>query len=266
MKHTKRIRKVTKTFRKNKEEVEAPEERILSTQSRFFVKEAYKALRTNLIFSLTETGGKVILVTSACAAEGKSTSCLNVAITFADMGAKVCLVDCDLRKPSIARMCEEKGTPGISNVLVNLNKLSDVIRKSKFSNLDVIYSGEIPPNPAELLASARMDDVLKELAEQYDYVFIDTPPVNLATDASVLAVKANGVLMVVRQGQTTKDELGEAVQQLEFVKARILGMLLNDTKVTANKRGKYVRKNYYYQNYYGYGYMRTIREKEEAHD
>lgn len=178
------------------------------------------------------------------------------------MGAKVCVVDCDLRKPSIAKMCKEKGTPGISNVLVNLNSLSDVIRKGRFPNLDIIFSGEIPPNPAELLASTKMEEVLKELAEKYDYVFVDTPPVNVATDASLLAVKVNGVLLVVRQGQTTNDELAEAVQQLEFVKARIMGMLFNDTKIAANKRGRYIRKDYYYYKNY-YGYNRLLDNKEE---
>ncbi len=247
-----RIQKVKKAFQPKKIEQGTSGGKILSEHSQFFVKEAYKALRTNLIFSLTETGGKVILVTSAGASEGKSTSCLNLAITFADMGAKVCVLDCDLRKPSIARLCEEKGTPGLSNVLVNLKQLPEVIRKSKYNNLDVIYSGEIPPNPAELLASDKMEKVLKELAEQYDYVFLDTPPVNVATDASVLAVKANGVLLVVRQGQTASDELAEAVQQLELVKARIIGMLFNDTKITANKKGRYMRKDYYYRNYYSY--------------
>ncbi len=247
-----RIQKVKKAFQPKKIEQGTPGGKILSEQSQFFVKEAYKALRTNLIFSLTETGGKVILVTSAGASEGKSTSCLNLAITFADMGAKVCVLDCDLRKPSIARLCEEKGTPGLSNVLVNLKQLPEVIRKSKYNNLDVIYSGEIPPNPAELLASNKMENVLKELAEQYDYVFVDTPPVNVATDASVIAVKANGVLLVVRQGQTANDELAEAVQQLELVKARIIGMLFNDTKITASKKGRYMRKDYYYRNYYSY--------------
>ena len=258
----KQIQKAGKAFRKKRIIETEPGEKILSENSRFFVKESYKALRTNLIFSLTETGGKVILVTSAGASEGKSTSCLNVAITFADMGAKVCVVDCDLRKPTIAKMCKQKGAPGISNVLVNLNNLSDVIRKGIFPNLDIIFSGEIPPNPAELLASAKMEEVLKELAEKYDYVFVDTPPVNVATDASLLAVKVNGVLMVVRQGQTTNDELAEAVQQLEFVKARIMGMLFNDNKLASSKRGRYIRKDYYYYKNY-YGYNRLFENKEE---
>lgn len=264
MKLSKQIQKVKKVFRTKKTDEVAPSERVLSEKSSFFVKEAYKTLRTNLIFSLTETGGKVILITSSEAAEGKSISCLNTAITFAEMGAKVCVLDCDLRKPSIARLCEEKGTPGISNVLVNLNQLSQVIRKSRFNkNLDLIFSGEIPPNPAELLASNKMKEVLKELAESYDYVFVDTPPVNVATDTSLLAGEVNGVLLVVREGQTTNDEVAEAVQQLEFVKARIIGMLLNDASDSSKRRGMYSRKNNYYRNYYSYT---KLQQEESRHD
>ncbi len=255
----KKVRKFKEAFRTRKAEDIAPSEKVLSKNSRFFVREAYKAVRTNLIFSLTEVGGKVILITSSGASEGKSTSCLNLAITFADMGAKVCVVDCDLRKPNIARLCEEKGTPGLSNVLVNLNQLSQVIRKSKFNeNLDLIFSGEIPPNPAELLASNKMEEVLSELGQKYDYVFVDTPPVNIATDASLLAAMASGVLMVVRQGQTAKDELDEAITQLEFVKAKIIGVLLNDTKPNTSKKSRYIKGNYY-NNYY-YGYSKNLEE------
>lgn len=263
MKIAKQIRKLKTAIRPKKTDECPPSERVLSENSRFFVKEAYKALRTNLIFSLTETGGKIILITSPGSSEGKSTNCLNLAITFADMGAKVCIVDCDLRKPSISRLCEDKGTPGLSNVLVNLNELDEVIRKSKYNNLDIVYSGEIPPNPAELLASDKMETVLTTLAERYDYVFLDAPPVNVATDASLLSVKANGVLLLVRQGQTVSDELAEAIQQLEFVKARIIGALFNDTKLTSNKKGRYMRKGYYYKNYYSY--TRLLNE-EKSHD
>lgn len=230
---------------------------VLSDSSPFFVKEAYKALRTNLVFSLTETGGKIILVTSPCASEGKSTNCLNTAITFAETGAKVCVVDCDLRKPNLARLNNEKGNPGISNVLVNLKDLDDVIRKSKYNNLDFIYSGNIPPNPAELLVSGKMDKTLEELAQRYDYVFIDTPPVNVVTDTTLLVGRASGALLVVRQGETTRDELADALQQLEFVKAKVLGVLFNDLKLEqggkyAKRHSKYNKYNSYYNTKYAY--------------
>jgi len=261
MKIGKKVRKLKKLFQRKQKEHGVASEKILSEKSSFFVREAYKTLRTNLIFSLTEAGGKVIVVTSSDASEGKTTNCLNTAITFAELGAKVCVIDCDLRKPNVARMLQEKGTPGVSNVLVNLNSLSEVIHTSNFKNLDIVYSGDIPPNPAELLVSDKMDEILRTLAETYDYVFVDTPPVNVATDASLLAVKANGVLLIVRQGKTNKDELAEAVQQLQFVKARILGILFNDADFSSGKKSKWFRRKYY--GYYGYHGNKVPRLEEK---
>ena len=220
------------------------QDRVLNQKTDFFVKEAYKALRTNLIFSLPDKGGKVVLVTSACAGEGKSLNCMNVAISFAETGAKVCVVDCDMRKPNIARLNNEKGSPGLSNVLVHINDLDDVIKRSAYPNLDLIFSGDIPPNPAELLTSSKMDEVFDTLVSRYDYVFIDTPPVNVVTDVSLLAGKANGVLLVVRQGQTTKEDLADAIHQLQFIKTRILGVLLNDVKVAGRKKSYKYRYRY----------------------
>lgn len=247
-----RLQKIKKRLFKSKktDSGSRPEDKILSEHTPFFAKEAYKALRTNLIFSLPDAGSKVILITSSCASEGKSTSCLNTAITFAETGARVCLVDCDLRKPNIAKLMMQKGSPGLSNVLVHLNQLDEVIRHSKYQNLDCIYSGDIPPNPAELLVSSKMEEVLEALCQQYDYIFIDTPPVNVVTDVSLLAGRANGVLLVVKQGETTKEDLEEAVQQLEFVKARILGVLLNGVKASGRKGAKYGKKGYYKNRYY----------------
>ncbi len=247
--------RIKKVFGRNKKDNKSVTDNVLSENSPFFVKEAYKALRTNLVFSLTESGGKIILFTSPGAAEGKSTNCLNTAITFAETGVKVCVVDCDLRKPNLARLNNEKGNPGLSNVLVNLNSLDEVIRKSKYPNLDCIYSGNIPPNPAELLVSGKMDKTLEELASKYDYVFIDTPPINVVTDTTLLVGRASGVLLVVRQGETTKEDLSDALQQLEFVKAKVLGVLFNDFKLEQNN--KYGRKHgkYHYYNYnYRYAY------------
>ncbi len=235
-------------------------DRVLNQKTDFFVKEAYKALRTNLIFSLPDQGGKVVLVTSACAGEGKSLNCMNIAISFAETGAKVCVVDCDMRKPNVARLNNEKGSPGLSNVLVHINELDDVIKKSSYPNLDLIFSGDIPPNPAELLTSSKMDEVCDILVSRYDYVFIDTPPVNVVTDVSLLAGKANGVLLVVRQGQTTKEDLADAVHQLQFIKTRILGVLLNDIKMVGRKKSYKYRYRYRYSGAY---YVRNFVEETE---
>ena len=237
------------------------QDRVLNQKTDFFVKEAYKALRTNLIFSLPEKGGKVVLITSACAGEGKSLNCMNIAISFAETGAKVCVVDCDMRKPNVARLNNEKGSPGLSNVLVHINDLDDVIKKSAYPNLDLIFSGDIPPNPAELLTSSKMDEVFDTLVSRYDYVFIDTPPVNVVTDVSLLAGKANGVLLVVRQGQTTKEDLADAIHQLQFIKTRILGVLLNGIKMAG--RNKSYRYRYRYSGAY---YVKNLAKENEKND
>ncbi|MBE5039507.1 CpsD/CapB family tyrosine-protein kinase [Oscillospiraceae bacterium DSM 107454] len=233
-----------KFWRLKKKEEGRPQDKILSKDTPFYTKEAYKALRTNLIFSLPDAGSKVIIITSASPGEGKSTNSLNLAITFAEMGAKVCLVDCDLRMPKLAGLMSQKGVPGLSNTLVHLNSLEEVLRHTKYENLDCIYAGEIPPNPAELLVSEKMDEILTSLRERYDYIFLDTPPVNTVTDVSLLAGKANGTVLVVRQGVTVKEDLSEAVHQLTFVKAKVLGVILNDTVQNGSKGYRYDKGRY----------------------
>lgn len=251
--------------RKKKKQIQEVrnEERVLGPKTPFYVREAYKTLRTNLMFSLPADQSRVILVTSAGVGEGKTTSSLNVAISFAATGAKVCLVDCDLRRPNVARLCGEKGSPGLTNVLVKMNSLDEVIRKSKYDNLDIVFSGDVSPNPSELLASSGMKDVLQILAERYDYVFIDTPPVNVVTDASVLAASASGVLFVANQQKASKNDVAKAINQLNFVKAKILGILLNNAEIEDENGRKYRYSKYrysrygrYYGGYYGRHYSK----------
>ena len=239
-------------------------EKVLSADTTFQVREAYKTLRTNVIFSLPQEGCKKICVTSSIASEGKSTNCLNLAITFAETGAKVLIVDCDLRRPNISKLLEKKSFPGLSNVLVGLNKLDDVIQDSGFKNLDVIFSGNIPPNPAELLGSDKMGEIIDELSEKYDYIFFDTAPVNIVTDTTILAKWMSGIIMVVLYNSTDKDTIEEAVKQLEFVGGKILGFILNGVVYGNNgayrynyKRG-YKYRRYSYRNYVSaYGAYRS---------
>ena len=139
--------------------------KVLNDKSSFHVKEAYKALRTNVVFTIPHDGAKKIIVTSALAGEGKSTNCLNLAISFAQTGAKVLIIDCDLRKPNIANLLNIPSTPGLSNSLANLSTIDSTIVHSDYANLDVIPSGDMPPNPAELLGSAAMKDILDKLSE-----------------------------------------------------------------------------------------------------
>ena len=247
--------------------------KVLNDKSSFHVKEAYKALRTNVVFTIPHDGAKRIIVTSALAGEGKSTNCLNLAISFAQTGAKVLIVDCDLRKPNVANLLNISPTPGLSNVLANLNTIDSVIVHSEYPNLDVIPSGDMPPNPAELLGSASMKDTLDKLSEIYEYIFLDTSPINIVTDAAVMSKMADGILLVVRQGRTDKESVAEAIKKLSFVEANIIGFVLNgrlsDVKVgyrygkngyyRYGKKMKYYRSGYYggyggYSGYGGYGY------------
>ena len=149
--------------------------KVLNDKSSFHVKEAYKALRTNVVFTIPHDGAKKIIVTSALAGEGKSTNCLNLAISFAQTGAKVLIIDCDLRKPNIANLLNIPSTPGLSNSLANLSTIDSTIVHSDYANLDVIPSGDMPPNPAELLGSAAMKDILDKLSEIYEKLGFTVP-------------------------------------------------------------------------------------------
>ncbi len=230
---------------------------ILTSDSPFVAREAYKALRTNLIFSLPSRKCKKIIVTSALASEGKSTNCLNMAITFAEMDAKVLIIDCDLRRPNIAKLLNVPNAPGLSNLLVGLNDASEIIHESKYKNLSYMTSGDIPPNPVELLGSERMEALLKELEEDFDYIFIDSPPVNLVIDTVVISKYVNGIVMVVLQNSTDKEAMRHSLNQLEFAGAKVLGFLLNGVMLGKHKNRYYSGKKYgkgYYSSYRTNGY------------
>jgi len=220
---------------------------VLNSKSSFFTIEEYKALRANITFSIPSCECKIIGITSAEADTGKSTTCLNLAIAFAQAKSKVLIMDCDLRNPSIARLIGQPSAPGISNVLVSISSLYDAIMHVENLDLDVILSGDIPPNPSELLGSDRMAGILDKLATQYDYIFIDTPPV-IVSDAVILAKRLTGVVMVVRSGLSKSDYIMSAVSQLKFAGANVLGFVLND--VTAGNSRRSGRRN---NKYYGYG-------------
>lgn len=232
-------------FKKNKKSNPIEERKyIINDDTPFAITEAYKGLRTNVTFSRTSEGCRVIGLTSSFSSEGKSINCLNLAITFAKADSKVLIIDCDLRRPNISRLLDIKSSPGLSNFLVNLNKLSEVVRKTEYEGLDVITSGDIPPNPSELLSSARMEDLIGEMSTRYDYIFIDTPPVNMVTDAAILSKLLEGMIFVVREKRVDKDEVINAISQLEFAGMKILGFVFNDVSVD--------EKKYYRRHHYGY--------------
>ena len=222
---------------------------ILGKSSNFYIKEAYKTLRTNIRFFLAGEGCKKFAITSGLAGEGKSITILNLAISFAENGSKVLLIDADLRRPTMARLLTQKASPGLSNVLAGLCNERDAIRKEIYPNLDVLFSGEIPPNPSELLGSQRMRDLLDKASREYDYVLIDAPPVAIVSDVCVLADMIDGVLFLVRTDRTEKDAVQRGLKQLEISGAKLMGFVLNGG---SKERGGYYGKKYKYKNKYGY--------------
>lgn len=231
---------------------------LLTAKSDFFIREAYKTLRTNVSFALNGVEEcKVIAVTSAQQGEGKSITTVNLAISHAMTERKVLVIDCDLRRPKLARLLQMRSEVGLSNVIMQPALLEQAILKTELSGLDVILSGSIPPNPSELLSSPRMQQLLDTLRESYDYIFLDSPPVNIVTDAVVLAPKCDGVLFLVRANRSERGAVVHAVEQLEYAKARILGFVLNGVDMEnlhyGYKRYRYGRHSKYGYGRYGYG-------------
>ncbi len=219
----------------------------------FSVVEAYKMIRTNLLYLLSQSSEKIITVSSSIAGEGKSTTAINIAVAFSQLGSRVLLVDADMRKPSIHKKLRLANNNGLSSLLVGFSSLSDSIQ-SVHDSLDVITSGPTPPNPSELLGSDAMADLLKDLNEKYDYVVLDTPPVNIVPDALIVAPHTAGIAFVVRDYITTHDQFQKALSSIDFAGVRFLGTILNAYSGSAGGRYKY-RYRYRYSPYnYYYNY------------
>ncbi len=233
-------------------------EKLINESSSFYIREAYKTLRTNITFSMPYEGCKKFIITSSLASEGKSTNCANLAITFAETGAKVCLIDCDLRRPNIHRLFNVSAVPGLSNALVGMNKKEEIVRHSEYENLDFVCAGDIPPNPAELLGADRFKTFIEDLEKEYDYIIVDSCPVNVVTDTVIIAKVIPDIVMVALQNSTEKEALKDAVNQLEFAGAKVIGFVLNGVEYTykGGYKYRYGRKYYRiggrYSNKYGY--------------
>ena len=208
---------------------------ILNKNSSFAAQEAYKTLRTNVRFFLRDERCKKFCVTSGAPGEGKSITLLNLAISVAEAGDRVLLIDADMRRPAVARLLVEKATPGLSNVLAGLTSCDEAIRTDMYPNLDILFSGDVPPNPSELLSSDRMQQLIEEMTERYDYILVDTPPVNVVTDASIIANLLDGVLLLVRNNRSKKQDVKRAVDSLRLTGAKVLGFILNGVTLDANK-------------------------------
>jgi capsular exopolysaccharide synthesis family protein len=216
------------------------------------VAEAYRSLRTNLAFARAQSRLRTIVLTSPGPADGKSTTAANLAITFAQQGQKTLLVDADLRRAVLDKTFSVPRTPGLTDVIVGVASFEDGVHATSVENLFVMGSGQLPPNPSELLGSARMKEVLAQARDAFDIVLFDSPPLLAVTDAAVLSTIVDGAILVVRTGSTTREAVRRAVALLRNVHSRLLGAVLNDIDVNSGS---------YYGGSYGYYYY-----SYQAHD
>jgi len=223
---------------------------VMAAHPKSAIAEGYRVLRTNLQFSAMgmKKSGVLLLVTSAQPLEGKTTSLANLGVSLAQAGKRVLLVDTDLRRPALHRQFKLSKEAGLTSLLLEPEAdVERLIQPTAVDGLQVLASGRVPANPAEVLGFPEMAALLERLRSSADYVLLDSPPVLTVADASILAQQVDGVLMVVETGVTRTDMLRQAVAMLERVKARLLGVLLNKVSV---RRGSYY--DYYYYYYSGY--------------
>ncbi len=233
--------------------------------------EAYRAIRTALFFSNQGHGQQVLQVTSAVPADGKTTIASNIAISMAQMGKTVLLIDADMRRPQIGKLFgidESEGELGLSWLLEQVSATGEVpadltsqaIQQTEVANLSVMAAGDRPDNPAELLASARFDHVLDSLRQQYDIIIVDTPPLLAVTDPSNVAPRVDGVLLVIRLRKDARPLAAQASRMLETLDAKVIGVVINGVgSREAGEYGKYIRRDGYANSgrYYQYGYGYT---------
>jgi capsular exopolysaccharide synthesis family protein len=219
---------------------EKQSELIAVAEPRSPISEAYRTLRTNLDFASLDQALKTLVVTSAGVGEGKSTTLANLAVVSAQAGRTVVLVDADLRRPTLHTIFGLDNDVGLTTVMMDESALaSPPLRSTGIEGLTVLTSGPLPPNPADLLGSRRMAEVIAAVAGGSDQVFFDTPPVVAVTDAAVLATKVDGVLLVVSAGKTRREYARTAVQRLEQINARLVGTVLTNVQVGAGFQGYY---------------------------
>ncbi len=195
---------------------------LLSDKTSFAVQEAYKSLRTNIMFSLPGAGCKCVGVTSPCPGDGKSTTAANLALALAQIGKRVILVDCDMRLPTVAASFRISLTPGLSDFLVGQAKIEDCVHQTD-ANINVMPAGNIPPDPTGLLEARQIEHLFTAFRKICDFVIVDLPPVTSVPDAAILSKYLDGYLLVVRQKRTRHRDVVQMLKQLELADSRILG-------------------------------------------
>ena len=218
---------------------------------KFRIEESYKSIRTNIMLSVIKNGCKTIVVSSSNAGEGKTTTSINLAISLSQADQRVLLIDGDLRKPKIHHYFSIPNAPGLTNFLSDVanNKsrnadLFNTVHPTEIANLSIITSGSIPQNPAEILGSELMTEFLKEISKQNDYIIIDTPTINVVSDALPVVRMSDGIIVVIKSNSSTHPELAKTIEALKFIQANILGFVVNFVE---NKSSRYSKK-------YGYTY------------
>lgn len=231
---------------------EAEELRVAVTSDRSAASEAFRTLRTNIQFMTLDKPVKSILIVGAHPGCGKSTTVINLAIALAQSGCSALLIDTDLRRPKLHHNFRCNNYIGITTLLIeNDINLNAACIKTHITNLDLLPSGPVPPNPAELLASRRMKNVLNALQSHYDYILLDSPPILNIADASILSSLADATILVLGYGETTREEAVKTYQQLEMAKANLIGVVINGTPP--------------HQDYYGYyGYYQEEPEDKKS--
>ena len=222
------------------------EKMLLSTDSPFQVQEAFKTLRTNVMFSLPGTGGKCIGITSSDRSEGKSMISLNLAISLAQINKKVLVMDCDLRLPTIAAKLDIPIKVGLSNYLAGTEE-DNILRiyHRGLENVDIVSAGSVPPDPTPLLSSQTCKSLIASLKNEYDYIILDFPPVYIVSDAVLLSDCVDGYLLVVRQEYSEYSKIDEMLRQMEFASAKLLGFVYNaKTQEGIEKDSKYYKYQY----------------------
>lgn len=229
---------------------------ITHEQTKSPISEAYRTLRTNVQFTSVDSKTKKILITSSGPREGKSTTVANLAVSMAQAGKSVLIVDADLRNPTMHKLFELSNLEGLSVSLVQDKDYKNYIQETRVPGVRVLTGGPIPPNPAELVGSMRMKGLIEEVSSQYDVVLIDTPPVIAVTDAAILAQEVDGVILVLASGEVNKEYAQRAKDQLDKVGAKILGAVLNKADMKSSE---------YYYYYYYHGSDNSQKHKRRKH-
>lgn len=228
-----------------KKQTDIREYYLIDEKTPFTIRESYNSIRTNLMFLLSRNKDcKIVTFSSCLSGEGKSSLVANLAISLTGTGAKVLIVDADLRKSQQHQIFHVSPIPGLSDVLADFTQ-TRCVHKTSIPNLMLLPAGTVPPNPSELLMSSNLEQLLETLSHSFDYILIDTPPCGLVTDATLIAPKTMGVVLVGRYNYTNKNQLSEVYQDLRSLSIPVLGLVVQGMK---KKQTSY---HHYYDRYYG---------------